>query len=139
MRRRVRRPAGALYRRRVILAYPWFAVPVLVVVCALLVNRAQRRRAAIAARADHEHRQQIAGAVFAELRMSPILPAPAPVMNRWPTTRHRRAADHWSATDPIRQATPNAHAVDGLRERTVPLSSPGAFPAAVRRDARPYR
>lgn len=75
-----------------ILAYPWFFVPVLVVVCAFIVDRRMRRRAAIAARADHEYRQQMLGAVMADQRMSPILAAPraaerpAHVMNRWPTT-----------------------------------------------------
>lgn len=91
----------------VILAYPWFFMPVFVVVCALLVNRAQRRRAAIAARADHEYRQQMLGVPAADRAMSPIRPMPAPaqrpghVMNRWPTTPARRPADHWSKTEPI--------------------------------------
>jgi hypothetical protein len=81
----------------VILAYPWFFVPVLVIVCALLVNRAGRRRAAIAARADHEHRQMMAAAVFrrsldfsrltlkSTRTLNPSL-SPRHVMNRWPTT-----------------------------------------------------
>jgi hypothetical protein len=44
----------------VILAYPWFFVPILLVVAAFWVDRRQRRRAAIAARTDHEHREQMA-------------------------------------------------------------------------------
>lgn len=43
-----------------LLAYPWFLIPVLMVVCALLVDRRQRRRAAIAARADYDYRQHMA-------------------------------------------------------------------------------
>ncbi|OBJ08006.1 hypothetical protein [Mycobacterium sp. 1465703.0] len=89
----------------VTVAHPWFAVPVLVVVCALLVNDAVRRRAAIAARADYEYRQGIAGAVFATDKTSPLRPAPAQqpaerpghVMNRWPTTP--------LPTKPIRKGT----------------------------------
>lgn len=45
------------------IAHPWFAVPVLVAVCALLVNDAMRRRAAIAARADWDYRQQMAASI----------------------------------------------------------------------------
>jgi hypothetical protein len=63
----------------VILAYRWFFVPLLVVVCAFAVDRRQRRRTAIAARADYEHRALIA-------RQLPP----------------RQAADHWSTTEPIR-------------------------------------
>ncbi|ANR92723.1 hypothetical protein O972_25300 [Mycobacterium avium subsp. avium 10-9275] len=74
----------------VILAYPWFFVPVLVVVCALLVNRAQRRRAAIAARADWEYRQQMLGAVFADHRALAMQPPP-----------RRRAAGHSAVTERI--------------------------------------
>lgn len=47
----------------VILAYPWFAVPVLVVVCAVVVDHRMCRRAAIAARADWEHRRLIAAPI----------------------------------------------------------------------------
>jgi hypothetical protein len=72
----------------VILAYPRFLVPVLVVVCAVVVGRRQRRRAAIAARADHEHRELMARAVFGPRTRS----------------RRRRGADHWSPTQPIRQS-----------------------------------
>lgn len=48
----------------VIVAYPWCFVPVLVVVCAFVVDRRMRWRAAIAARADWEYRQQMRGAVM---------------------------------------------------------------------------
>lgn len=90
----------------VILAYPWFFVPVLVVVCAFIVDRRMRRRAAIAARADYEYRQQMLATIRADPGLPPIHPMPAPerpghVMNRWPTTRARRPADHWSKTEPI--------------------------------------
>ncbi|GAB1811107.1 hypothetical protein [Mycobacterium sp. MUNTM1] len=94
----------------VILAYPWFFMPMLVVVCMVVVDRRMRRRAAIAARADYEYRQQMLGAVTAERGLSPGRPMPAPadrpghVMNRWPTTPARRPADHWSKTEPIRRS-----------------------------------
>lgn len=47
----------------IILAYPWFFVPVLIVVCAVVVDRRMRRRAAIAARADYEHRDLMAASL----------------------------------------------------------------------------
>ncbi|SPM40205.1 hypothetical protein MNAB215_2401 [Mycobacterium numidiamassiliense] len=72
----------------VLLAYPWFFVPVLIVVCAVVVDRRQRQRHAIAARADFEHRRQIAKAVFQQRTLPPV--------------RRRRAADHWSTTEPVR-------------------------------------
>jgi hypothetical protein len=72
----------------VLLAYPWFFVPLLVVVCTFWVDRRQRRRSAIAARADHEHRELMARAVFGPRTRS----------------RRRRGADHWSPTQPIRQS-----------------------------------
>ncbi|SPM40598.1 hypothetical protein MNAB215_2799, partial [Mycobacterium numidiamassiliense] len=65
----------------VLLAYPWFFVPLLVVAAALWVDRRQRQRHAIAARADLEHR---------ELMVRAVLP-------------RRRAADHWSPTEPMRR------------------------------------
>lgn len=54
----------------IILAYPWFFVPMLVVVCAVVVDRRMRRRAAIAARADWEHRALIAAPI------APVRPVP---------------------------------------------------------------
>ncbi|ETZ33165.1 hypothetical protein L843_3651 [Mycobacterium intracellulare MIN_061107_1834] len=74
----------------VILAYPWFFVPVLVVVCAFVVDRRMRRRAAIAARADYEYRQQMLGTVMADHRVLAMQPPP-----------RRQAADHPSVTEPI--------------------------------------
>ncbi|OBG25294.1 hypothetical protein A5764_07900 [Mycobacterium sp. 852002-51057_SCH5723018] len=77
----------------VILAYPWFFVPLLVVASAVWVDRRQRRRAAIAARADHEHRELMAQAVF------------RPQLARVGQPRgRRRGADHWSPTQPIRRS-----------------------------------
>lgn len=75
----------------VILAYPWFFVPLLVVGCALVVDRRMRQRAAIAARADYEHRALMA---------RQLAQLPAPVVPR------RRAADHWSPTEPMRAPNP---------------------------------
>jgi hypothetical protein len=49
----------------VMLVYPWFTIPATIIVCALLLNRAARRRAAVAARADWDYRQQIVRAVKA--------------------------------------------------------------------------
>jgi hypothetical protein len=71
----------------VILAYPWFFVPLLVVVTGWCVDRRNRRRAAIAARADYEHRELIARAV---LRPPPFAPV------------RRRPAYPRSMTEPIR-------------------------------------
>lgn len=65
----------------VILAYPWFCIPLLVVAAAVWVDRRNRQRAAIAARADHDHRRIIAAAVF--------------------TPQRPRGADHWSPTQPL--------------------------------------
>ncbi|WP_231973833.1 hypothetical protein [Mycobacterium sp. E1319] len=82
----------------VFLAYPWFFVPLLVVVCAVLVDHRNRRRASIIARANFDYRQEIAGAVFARDYLSPIQPpatvpvrsagvvASRHVLNSWPTT-----------------------------------------------------
>lgn len=85
----------------VILAYPWFFIPVLVIVCAVAVDRRQRRRAAIAARADHDHREQL----VREVRAADL--EHRRVLNRRLATAlrsgRRRAADHWSLTEPIRQ------------------------------------
>jgi hypothetical protein len=77
----------------IILAYPWFFIPVLIVVCAVVVDRRMRRRAAIAARADHEHREMMSQAIFAGRNIvPPQIQLPSPrfgprhVMTRWPTT-----------------------------------------------------
>jgi hypothetical protein len=74
----------------VLLAYPWFFVPLVVVALAFvaIVDRRQRQRHAIAARADDAYGRQIAKAVFAPRKLPPV--------------RHRRPADHWSATEPMR-------------------------------------
>ena len=91
----------------VILAYPWFFVPLLVVAAALWVDRRNRHRAAVAARADHEHRELMARAIFS-------LP-PAPIKSPRRLPRPRGAAgvvnhytspdpDHWSITEPIRRS-----------------------------------
>ncbi|MBZ4622079.1 hypothetical protein [Mycobacterium avium] len=76
----------------VILAYPWFFVPVLVVVCAFVVDRRMRRRAAIAARADWEHRALMART---------FLPEPVKRQVKG-LTDCQRLADHWSRTEPMR-------------------------------------
>ncbi|MCV7382197.1 hypothetical protein BST11_24915 [Mycobacterium alsense] len=79
----------------IILAYPWFMVPVLVVVCAVAVDRRMRKRQAFAARADHDHRVLMARAIFAP---HPLLPAPVTPRRR---LSRPRGADHWSRTEPI--------------------------------------
>lgn len=71
----------------VLLAYPWFFIPVLIVVCAVVVDRRQRHRHAIAARADWEHRA---------LMVQSLPQLPATVVPR------RRPASHWSITEPQR-------------------------------------
>jgi hypothetical protein len=80
----------------VTLAHPWFVVPLLVLLAAWWVDRRNRRRAAIAARADHECREVMARATFA--------PQPSPVEPRRRLSRPR-GADHWSPTQPIRRST----------------------------------
>lgn len=90
VRWRVRRLAGALHRRRRDPGVPVVFVPVLVVVCAFVVDRRMRRRAAIAARADYEYRQQMLGTVMADHRVLAMQPPP-----------RRQAADHPSVTEPI--------------------------------------
>ncbi|OQZ88142.1 hypothetical protein BST11_24195 [Mycobacterium alsense] len=74
----------------VILAYPWFFVPLVVVAAVVWLDRRQRRRAAIAARAEWEYRESIARAVFG--------PPPSPLR-----PVRRRGADHWSPTQPVRE------------------------------------
>ncbi|OBJ49550.1 hypothetical protein A9W95_25650 [Mycobacterium sp. 1423905.2] len=70
----------------VTLAYPWFFIPVLIVAAAWWVDRRQRRRTAIAARADYEHRVLIA----------------RELAQREPRQR-RRGADQRSPTQPLRR------------------------------------
>ena len=91
----------------VLLAYPWFFVPLLIVALAWLVDRRNRRRTAIAARADYEYRQELLHAMrtprsadvatpvtqplpIAAERVSVAVDtpriAPRHVLNRWPTT-----------------------------------------------------
>lgn len=88
----------------VMLAYWWFTIPVTVIVCAVLLNWAARRRAAFAARAEWDYRQEMVAAV----RRLPATPRPLRadrprnsrssrhVMNHWPTTP--------MPTQPIRKA-----------------------------------
>ncbi|WP_407689721.1 hypothetical protein [Mycobacterium sp. HUMS_1102779] len=81
----------------VILAFPWFFIPLLIVAAAGWVDRRNRKRAAIAARADWEHRTLMARAIFAPhpLLPAPLNPPPKPrtapvsvrhVLTDWPTT-----------------------------------------------------
>lgn len=65
-----------------VLAHPWVFVPLLIVSCAVWVDRRQRRRSAVLARADHDHRRLMARAVFGD-------------------RRRPRGADHWSQTVPM--------------------------------------
>jgi hypothetical protein len=78
----------------VIVAYPWFGVPLLVVAAAVWVDRRNRKRAAVAARADYEHRAQLPR----ELQRAP---ADLPAVIRQPLRRRPRGADHSSITEPI--------------------------------------
>lgn len=59
----------------VLLANPWFFMPVLMVAAAWWVDRRNRRRAAIAARAEHEYRQQMVRA----MNIRPALPMGSPI------------------------------------------------------------
>lgn len=87
----------------VTLAYPWFVVPLLVVLAAWWVDRRNRHRAAIVARAGYEHRELIARAV--------LTPQPLPVEppRRLPRPR---GADHWSTTQPLPRPKRRAPAHD---------------------------
>lgn len=77
----------------VMLVYPWFTIPVTIIAAAVWVDRRNRQRLAIAARADWEHRALLA----ASLKR----PSPRELPNG-PRAR-RRGADHWSTTQPIAQ------------------------------------
>ncbi|RFZ51500.1 hypothetical protein MSS2_03461 [Mycobacterium marinum] len=74
-------------------AYPWVFIPLIVAgAVAYTVERERRRRQALAARADWEHRALMA----TSLRWTP-----APTL-RQALPRKRRPADHWSTTQPMR-------------------------------------
>lgn len=75
----------------VVLAYPWFFVPVMIVAAAVWIDRRMRRRAAIAARADHEYRELMVAAARGV----------SPLALRRPRQGRPRGADHWSPTKPI--------------------------------------
>lgn len=64
----------------VILAYPWFFIPLLIIAAALWLERQRRRRAAIAARADYDYRKQMVRAM--KLLPTPPLSAPMPQLPR---------------------------------------------------------
>src|SRR3954454_2025714 len=77
----------------VVVAHPWFCMPVLVVVAAVWVDRRNRKRAASAARADFEYQ--------AQLLPETQSPGGPPAATPQPVRRRPRAADHWSPTKPI--------------------------------------
>jgi hypothetical protein len=62
----------------VMLVYPWFTIPVTIIVCAVLLNVAARRRAAIAARADWDYRQEMLRATRGALQPSSVPSLPIP-------------------------------------------------------------
>ncbi|WP_157185994.1 hypothetical protein [Mycobacterium canetti] len=74
-----------------LLAYPWLCMPLLVVGAAWWMDRRNRRRAAIVARADHDHRELMARAVFTDApqpqpHRRPAARRPGHVLTDWPTT-----------------------------------------------------
>lgn len=74
-----------------IAAYPWLFVPLLMLAgVAYVADREHRRRAALAARADWEHREIMVAALN------------GPAFPRHQTPQ-RRLADHCSITEPIRR------------------------------------
>lgn len=90
----------------VMLVYPWFTIPVTIIVCAFLLNRLARRRAAIAARADWEHREMMVRAMrqlpdraappprpplLPPNSVRPAKPAPWHIVTQWPTKPLRKA------------------------------------------------
>lgn len=91
----------------VMLVYPWFTIPSTIIVCAFLLNRAMRRRAAIAARADWDYREEMVAAMkrgstppppppgYQASQQPPRMvrprnPAPWHVVTQLPTQRFRR-------------------------------------------------
>ncbi|ORW28190.1 hypothetical protein AWC19_27530 [Mycobacterium palustre] len=92
----------------IMLVYPWFTIPATIIVCAVLLNRAARKRAAIAARADHEYREMMVRAMQQpgrpaldaeglrraawqpDVAVRPSRPAPWHVVTQWPTEQFRR-------------------------------------------------
>ncbi|OIN79368.1 hypothetical protein BMG05_18465 [Mycobacterium malmoense] len=92
----------------IMLIWPWFTIPATIIVCAVLLNRAARKRAAIAARAEWEHREMMVRAIqqpgrpapdAQEMRLAawqpdiavrPSRPAPWHVVTQWPTQQFRR-------------------------------------------------
>jgi hypothetical protein len=89
-----RHPAAAVTLAVFVLAmtvaHPWLIGGVVVSGAVYMAVRERRRRDALAARADYEHRALMA---------RPLPQLPAPVVPR------RRPADHWSATEPLRSVT----------------------------------
>lgn len=84
----------------VMLVYPWFTIPATIIVSAALLNRAARKRAAIAARADWEHREMMVRAMqqFPDRSLPPLPPPVQPrnpalwnVITQWPTRPIRKA------------------------------------------------
>lgn len=72
------------------LAYPWFAIPLLIVGAAVWIDRGMRRRAAMAARAEYEYRELMLAAARDQ---RPYV--------RSQSQQRPRGADHWSRTQPI--------------------------------------
>jgi hypothetical protein len=95
----------------VVLAYPWFFVPLLIVAAAVWIDRRNRRRAAIVAWADLEHHalmRQFLPAP-AKMRGNQLVGADNLAAQRYMVEQHgkvakrmlRPGADHWSPTEPI--------------------------------------
>jgi hypothetical protein len=86
----------------VMLVYPWFTIPATIIVCAVLLNVTLRRRAAVAARADWDYREEMLRATRGGPQppsqgLPPVIlrrpsnPAPWHVVTQLPTHRFRRA------------------------------------------------
>lgn len=94
----------------VMLVFPWFTIPVTMIVCAGLLERSRRRRAAIVARAEWAYREEMVTAMNhggpppggfyarqARAEAAPTLarprqPAPWHLVTQLPTERFRRVA-----------------------------------------------
>lgn len=88
----------------VVVGHPWLLLVAALGAGAYAVDREHRRRRALAARADWEHRA-IMDAHAADARDAPLPPVrELPALPRLSpeVRRRRRPADHWSITEPMR-------------------------------------
>lgn len=97
-----RHPAAAVILAVVVLAmavaHPWLLAVVAAGGAVYAAVRRQQRRDALATRADYEHRKIVSAA----LHWGPMELAAVPPNRPAAAAPRRRAADHWSPTEPMR-------------------------------------